>query len=72
MIVASASQLVPTIQDMMDRLRKDLGEDGLPPNTAFITGPSRSGDIDLTVGQGAAGPGEHHVILIDSGEKEKR
>lgn len=58
------SQVVSTIQDVIDRLRSDFEGKRWPRHTVFNTGPSRSGDIDLVAGQGAAGPGRFHLILV--------
>jgi L-lactate dehydrogenase complex protein LldG len=38
---------------------------GLSPAVTFITGPSRTSDIELTLAIGVHGPGELHVIVID-------
>ncbi len=63
--LAWRSQLVRTIQEVMELLDREQSAKSLQSNTLFITGPSRSGDIDLTVGQGAAGPGRFHAIIVD-------
>lgn len=65
-VIVRMSQMVRTLQDLIDKLDSERRANPFPPSFQFITGPSRSGDIDLTVGQGAAGPGQYHVILIQS------
>jgi len=64
------SQVVKTVQEAIENLEASIPDKKWSANTVFVTGPSRSGDIDLTVGQGAAGPGRFHVILIDRPENE--
>ena len=36
----------------------------LPANVTFHTGPSRSGDIEMSIFVGMLGPGDVHVILV--------
>ena len=40
------------------------GAEGLPANVCFHTGPSRSGDIEMSLFVGMHGPGDVHVILV--------
>jgi L-lactate utilization protein LutC len=57
--VADRSQLLPDLFDLFDR--------GDPPSClTLITGPSKTGDIELRLVTGVHGPGEIHVVLIAS------
>jgi L-lactate utilization protein LutC len=56
--VARAGQILPDLFDLFARLPE------LPSCATLITGPSKTGDIELRLVTGVHGPGEVHVILI--------
>lgn len=61
-VVLRCSQIVGSYEDAWDRLR----EAGAMPRTVnFITGPSRTGDIELTIFLGAHGPRRMHIVLVE-------
>lgn len=60
--VVPAGCIVAHMEDAWQRLREALGE---PPRLVnFISGPSRTGDIDQTIVLGAHGPYRVHMILV--------
>jgi len=63
-VVAYTSQLVYNIKDAL-KLIQSKYEDQIPSMIANITGPSRTADIEKTLVQGAHGPKEIFVFLID-------
>ncbi|MCC6690590.1 MAG: lactate utilization protein [Bacteroidia bacterium] len=66
-VVAYTSQLVYSVKDALNGLKKKYGTN-LPSLITTITGPSRTADIEKTLVQGAHGPKEIYVFLIDSGK----
>jgi L-lactate dehydrogenase complex protein LldG len=61
--VVPVSRIVPAIEDAFALAKAERGE--LPRATNFISGPSRTGDIEQTIVLGAHGPYRVHVILIN-------
>ena len=60
--VVEASRIVPTMEDAFALMRTEIGE---PPRaTFFVSGPSRTADIEQTIVIGAHGPYRVHVVLI--------
>ena len=61
-VVLPADRIVGVYEDGWDRLRQD-GD--LPRTVNFITGPSRTGDIEQTIQLGAHGPRRLHIIVVE-------
>ena len=62
--VLARDRLVAHLEDVWAKLR---AERAAPPRTVnLITGPSRTGDIELQLELGAHGPRRLHVLLVDA------
>ena len=61
-IYATASQLVPFLKDAIERLESKYGAD-YPSLISFVTGASRTADIEKTLVMGAHGPKELHLFV---------
>lgn len=62
-VVLKAKDVVGPYEEAWDRLRAD-GE-AMPRTVNFVTGPSRTGDIEQTIYLGAHGPRQLHILLVD-------
>ncbi len=60
--ILPASRLVATMEEVWCLLRKEQGE--LPRAVNFVSGPSRTGDIEQTIVLGAHGPYRVHIIIV--------
>lgn len=65
-VVVKAEQMVGGYEDAWDRLRAQEAAfaGGLPRTVNLVTGPSRTGDIELTIQLGAHGPRRLHIVLV--------
>jgi L-lactate dehydrogenase complex protein LldG len=63
LIALSTERIVRAYEDGFALLREEHG--ALPRSINFITGPSRSGDIEQTLQLGAHGPRRLCVLLVD-------
>lgn len=66
--VIKRSQIVPDLFDAFKLLQEKSGSSGETPrvasNVVLITGPSKTGDIELTLTTGVHGPGKWHVVIV--------
>ena len=60
--IVPVSRIVAGIEDAFALAKTERG--GLPRATNFISGPSRTGDIEQTIVLGAHGPYRVHLILV--------
>jgi L-lactate dehydrogenase complex protein LldG len=58
--ILRAADILPHMEDVIARLK----ERGLPSTVNFITGPSRTGDIEQTLELGAHGPKALAILVV--------
>jgi len=62
LIVLFRERIVKHPEEVWARLRKEVG--AIPRTVNFITGPSKTADVEQTIQEGAHGPRRLHVILV--------
>lgn len=70
-VVVRRDQVVATYEDGWDRLRAAATAEALPRVVNFITGPSRTADIEQHIELGAHGPRRLHIVLVEDGQAAK-
>jgi L-lactate dehydrogenase complex protein LldG len=64
-VVLAADRVLRAYEDGLRLLREE--QSALPRSINFVTGPSRSGDIEQTIQLGAHGPKRLLVLLVEAG-----
>ncbi len=64
-VVIKSSEITGTLEDSWARLREKYGAGNLPRTVNFISGPSRTADIEQTLIMGAHGPRRLHILIVD-------
>jgi L-lactate dehydrogenase complex protein LldG len=64
-VVVRAGEVAGDYETLWQRLRESRGDGTMPRTVNWITGPSRSADIEQTLILGAHGPRRLHVIVVE-------
>lgn len=60
-----SADIEPRITSALKQIHEKHEKEGLPSLINFITGPSRSADIEMSLSIGVHGPGKVYIILLD-------
>jgi L-lactate dehydrogenase complex protein LldG len=63
-VVVSESTIMGDYEAMWSKVRRSHGKGTMPRTVNWITGPSRSADIEQTILLGAHGPRRLHIIVV--------
>lgn len=63
-------EIVGTMEESWAQIRAKFGKGAMPRTVNFVSGPSRTGDIEQTLIMGAHGPRRLHILIVDDGEEE--
>ena len=68
MAILETGKIVPTAESLVELISRHLAQtSGFGPQVAFISGPSRTADIECELQIGVHGPAELFILLIDRG-----
>jgi L-lactate dehydrogenase complex protein LldG len=67
-VVVRRDQVVATYEDGWDRLKAAAKTEALPRTVNFVTGPSRTADIEQHIELGAHGPRRLHIVLVEDSQ----
>lgn len=67
--LVEAARIRRTLAEVLKSICES-GADALSRTVTFITGPSRTSDIELTLAIGVHGPGELYVVVIEDAQRE--
>ncbi len=65
-VLLPAGRILDTGEDLWSLMRREKGKENfLPPSVNWITGPSRTADIEQRLQLGVHGPRHLHILIVD-------